>query len=449
MVARPRPTVRLRATLCALSFASAACAVPATNLPCGSASLLGPYASPNDAQLSGARIGPLLIQGDYEAGSRRAVVHGFAAGHPTKMRLLITSTMDSDLALSGLRCGDAKPLRFWLNHDGPPPGLEPTGAAVPEDVMAATGDLRVVLPRQLRAAATFAIDGYMLFPSVGMYRIEGYSGDRYVGEATLEVTSEVPVASGGTAGYRSGVCVESPSMAGLGLVGGDLAAAGAEDGYASTSDVKVVWRRRTNPAVTMDLRADRLDDDGRIPLGLVGRVDSAAPSGWPSVGYPSTMRIGVSGCWRIRDLKGAPSDFIVVRIGPHRSNGLAFATGERELLRELQDAGVWITDVFPSRYDALLGGVGAARYLSTAPYGAFDVLLLPDASTADAIRVCGERTPAGRYVYRMSLGGRSDTIDASASTQLFVSANALAIVGYTPELAGAVRHALAGRDAPC
>ena len=441
-----------RAALCALSFACAACAVPATNLPCGTASLL---AHTGDSQLAGAPIGPLLVQGDYEAGSRRAVVHGFAAGHPTKMRILLAGAIASDLTLSGMRCGDAKPLRFWPDQAGPPPGLEPSGAAVPEEVMAATGDLRVVFPSQSVAAVTRAFDGYMLFPSLGSYRIEGHSGDRYVGEATLEVTSEVSVASGGAAGYRSGVCVESPSEAGLGLVGGDLAAAGAEDGYASTSDVKVVWRRRTSPGVTIELRADRLDDDGRIPFGLVGRVDNPAPSGWPSIGYPMTIRIGVSGCWRIRDLRGAPRDFIVMRIGPHRSarvggpDPLAFATGERELLRKLQDAGIWITDVLPSRDDALLGGIGAARYLSTGASGPFNVLFLADASAADAIRVCGERTPAGRYVYRLSLGARSDTIEWEAPTAFIVSANALAIVGYTPELAGAVRHALAGRDASC
>jgi hypothetical protein len=449
-------SLRLRAALGALYVASVACAVPATNLPCSSASLLGPYPYPNDAQLSGARIGPLLVQGDYEAGSRRAVVHNFAAGRPTKMRLLITSAIGPDLTLTGMRCGDAKPLRFWLDHVGAPPGLEPTSPPVSEDVMSATGDLRIVLPRRaLSVGATFAIDGYILFPSLGTYRIEGYSGDRYVGDATLEVTSEIPVAGGGAAGYRSGVCVESPSASGLGLVGGDLAAAGAEDGYASSSDVPVVWRRRTKPAATIDLRADRLDDDGRKTLSFSGPVDSAAPDGWSSASFVGTIGIGVSGCWRIRDLTGTPSDFIVMRIGPHRSGRvgspgpLPFAPGEREVLRNLQDAGVWITDVLPSRDDALLGGVGEARYLSTAPVGAFNVLFLPDASTADAIRVCGERTPAGRYVYRLSLGGRSDTIEWDAPTAFIVSANALAIVGYTPELAGAVRHALAGRNASC
>jgi hypothetical protein len=448
--------VRLSAALCALSFASAACAVPATNLPCGSASLLGPYPYPNDAQLSGARIGPLLVQGDYEAGSRRAVVYGFAAGRPTKMRFLVTRAMDSDLTLTGRRCGDAKPLRFWLDRDGVPPGLDPTGAAVSEDVLAASGDLRAVIPRQPRGATTFAFEGYVLFPSVGIYRIEGYSGGRYAGEATIEVTSEIPVASDGTTGHLRGVCVESPRVAGLGLVGGDLAAEGAEEHYASTSDVKVLWRRRTNAGVVIELRADRLDDDGRVSLGLLGRVYGPAPGGWPSVGYPSTIRIGVSGCWRIRDLRGAPSDFIVIRIGPHRSgkvgtatDGLAFATGERELLRKLQDAGVWVTVVMPSRDEALLGGVGAGRYLSTDHDGAFNVLFLSDADVAASIRVCGERTPPGRYVYRLSLGGRSDTIESETSTAFIVSANALAIVGGAPELAGAVRHALAGRNAPC
>ena len=412
-------------------------------------------AHPNDAQLVGAPIGPLLVQGDYEADSRRAIVHGFAAGHPTKMRILVAGTNNSDLTLSGMRCGDAKPLRFWPNIAGAPPGLPPSGAALSEDVMAATGDLRVVFPRQPVTALTLGFDGYILFPSLGRYRIEAYRGDRFAGDATLEVTAEIPVTSGGSAGYRSGVCVESPSVAGLGLVGGDLAAEGAEDGYASASDVKVVWRRRTGPGARMDLRADRLDDDGRTLLTFSGPVDSPAPSGWPSAGYPGTIRIGVSGCWRIRDLRGAPSDFVVMRIGPHRSRAagstsdLAFATGERELERKLQDAGLWISDVLGSRDEALLGGVSAARYLATAD-GPFSVLFLPDASTADAIRVCGGgRTPVGRYVYQLSLGGRSDTIEWDAPTAFIVSANALAIVRYTPQLALCVRRALGGRDASC
>ena len=58
--------------------------------------------------------------------------------------------------------------------------------------MASTGDLRAVLPRIDAAptSGTTGYNGYILFPTSGTYRIEGFAGDRKLGQVTLFVSEE-------------------------------------------------------------------------------------------------------------------------------------------------------------------------------------------------------------------------------------------------------------------
>jgi hypothetical protein len=63
--------------------------------------------------------------------------------------------------------------------------------------MASTGDLRAVLPR-IDASATSGstgYGGYILFPTAGEFRIEGFCGEHKIGEVTL-VISEDPFPAG-------------------------------------------------------------------------------------------------------------------------------------------------------------------------------------------------------------------------------------------------------------
>jgi hypothetical protein len=188
---------RLAAGLFVLS-AIVACSAPppSTAIACGPATALVPY--PASPELTGAPIGPLLVRGPYPAGSKDATALGFKRGSPLKMIVLVARDMDADVVLTGARCSDGQPLRFWLNKGGG--GIFPGGLAstpVPDDVMASTGDLRAVLPR-VDASATSGSSGYggyILFPTAGAYRVQGLIGDRKVGEVTL-VISDQPYPAG-------------------------------------------------------------------------------------------------------------------------------------------------------------------------------------------------------------------------------------------------------------
>jgi hypothetical protein len=182
---------RIVAALFVLS-AMAACSgpPPSTAIACGSPTALVPY--PTSPELTGAPIGPLLIRGPYPTGATDATALGFVRGRPFKMIVLVAQNMDSDIALTGARCSDGQPLRFYLNKGAGPWSFGPSSTPVPDDVMASTGDLRAVLSRTDVAAisGTSGYDGYMLFPTAGKYRIDGFSGDRKIGEVTLVISDQ-------------------------------------------------------------------------------------------------------------------------------------------------------------------------------------------------------------------------------------------------------------------
>jgi hypothetical protein len=164
---------------------------PTAAVACAAPTGLVPY--PPTPELTGAPIGPLLIRGPYPPGSKDATALGFKPGRPFKMIVLVARNMDGDVALTGARCADGQPLRFWLNKGGSDIwNLGPGSTPVPDDLMASTGDLRAVLPR-IDAVATSGFtgyNGYILFPTAGAYRIEGFYGGQRIGEATIVVSEE-------------------------------------------------------------------------------------------------------------------------------------------------------------------------------------------------------------------------------------------------------------------
>ena len=172
---------------------TAACstAAPSTALACGTATTLVPH--PTSPELTGAPIGPLLIRGPYPAGAKDATALGFRRGTPFKMIVLVARNMTADVTLTGSRCSDGQALRFWMNK-GALGGIwmvGPGGTPVPDEVMASTGDLSALLPKlDPLTSATTAYTGYMLFPTAGAYRIDGFAGDRKIGEATIVVSEE-------------------------------------------------------------------------------------------------------------------------------------------------------------------------------------------------------------------------------------------------------------------
>jgi len=287
---------RMITGLFALSVAVSACAAPpAAAIDCGPATALVPH--PTSPELTGAPIGPLLIRGAYPPGAKDATVFGFARGSPTKMLVLVAHDMESDVALTGTRCSDGQALRFWLNKGGGAIwSIGPTSTPVPDEVMASTGDVRAVLPKiDALAAGTGGYAGYMLFPTAGAYRIDGFVGARKIGQVTVVVSTEPFPAS------------------------------------------------------------------------------RPAPSREPA--------------------------------------NLAFATGERELIAQLQNAGIPVLSVAGSTLDGLFGPAVAARYLQL-DTGAIEALFLPDGSVGE-FHACAEAGPGGRYLYRLTWRGQTRTIDSS------------------------------------
>jgi hypothetical protein len=164
---------------------------PTAAIACGAPSDLVPY--PATPELTGAPIGPLLIRGPYPPGSKDATALGFKRSSPFKMIVLVAQNMDADVVLTGARCSDGQSLRFWLNKGGGAIWqLGPGSTPVPDELMASTGDLRAVLPRTDAVATSgyTGYNGYILFPTAGAYRIEGFSRDQKVGQATIVVSEE-------------------------------------------------------------------------------------------------------------------------------------------------------------------------------------------------------------------------------------------------------------------
>ncbi len=163
---------------------------PSKAIDCGPPTGLVPH--PATPELTGVPLGPLLIRGAFPVGATKAKVLGFEHGRPTKMLVVVGHDMDNDITLTGVRCSDSLPLRFWLNKGGG--GIwtfGPTSSPVPDDVMATTGDLRAVLPKlSALPGGSQGYGGYLLFPTADTYRIEAFVDSRKIGDGVLLVSSE-------------------------------------------------------------------------------------------------------------------------------------------------------------------------------------------------------------------------------------------------------------------
>jgi hypothetical protein len=108
-------------------------------------------------------------------------------GSPTKVLIRPLDRFDGSITLTGSRCSDGQPLRFWY-RGGPPFTLGPGSTPIPEAVLTQTGDPSVEI-RYGGGDANGGSDytGYMLFTTTGTWRVRGQSGGRDIGEIIILV----------------------------------------------------------------------------------------------------------------------------------------------------------------------------------------------------------------------------------------------------------------------
>lgn len=157
----------------------------ATRVPCGTPAPA--VADPVEVTGAGPRLGPLLIPGFGSATPPAPA----PIGVPTKVLIHPVEPFDQPITLTGARCSDGQPLRFWY-RDGTPFGLlGPGSTPIPEAMLAQTGDLSVELrPNEgtaLNAQNGRDYVGYMLFTTTGAWRLHAKSGDRDLGEIVVLV----------------------------------------------------------------------------------------------------------------------------------------------------------------------------------------------------------------------------------------------------------------------
>ena len=291
--------------------------VPATAptpLDCGSPTTLVPH--PQEALLTGAPLGPLLIRGYYAEGATTAVVQGFTPGYPTKMLALIARNMEANITLTGARCSDGQPLRFWMGpgrNDTPFPQAD---LPVSEQRMATTGQLNPTLEAlQLPTTAGIISDGgYMLFPSAGTYRIEGFASGGKIGEVTLLVTTDVPSATNQT----TTPCPVTTTRTVLGVVvsSGDLGLLEMRPGSFPGEKVVVLARQGNAPGDSLAIRASALGPQGggEVVLSIPA---TARTTVWSTAVFELNSKpLGNVGCWRITRLDAPAGDpGIVIDLG--------------------------------------------------------------------------------------------------------------------------------------
>lgn len=101
--------------------------------------------------------------------------------------------LDLPITLTGTRCVDGQPLRFWYGpmHQGTPFALGPQSTPVPEALLAQTGDLSVQIepgPKNCGSCGPgLDYPGYMLFTTTGTWRVHAQAVGRDVGEVIVSV----------------------------------------------------------------------------------------------------------------------------------------------------------------------------------------------------------------------------------------------------------------------
>ena len=285
-----------------------------TPLDCGSPTALVPH--PREPSLTGAPLGPFLIRGYYAEGATTAVVQGFIPGYPTKMLALIARDMDATITLTGARCSDGQPLRFWMGpgrNDTPFPQAD---LPVSEQRMATTGVLAPTFDPIQFPTTTGIIShgGYMLFPSVGTYRIEAFANGSKISEVTLLVTTDVAPPAAGTTVPCPATTTRDPS--GVVVSSGDIGLLETRPGSFPGEKVVVLTRRGSALGDSLEVQATAV---GRPGGGVVvwSNPATARTTAWGTVVFEvNTNPIGNAGCWRITRLDAPSSDpGIIIDLG--------------------------------------------------------------------------------------------------------------------------------------
>jgi hypothetical protein len=244
------------------------------------------------------------------------VVQGFMPGYPTTMLTLIARDMPAAVTLTGVRCSDGQPLRFWIGpnrNDRPFPLAD---LPVSEQRMATTGQLDpTIYPLQLpTTGGVIGDDGYMLFPSVGTYRIEAFANGGKIGEVTLLVTSEVPPAAAPTT--TPCPVTNRHDAAGVTVSSGDIGLVETRPGSFPGEKLIVLVRRGTAVGDSLEIHATAVGSSagGEVVWSTPATVRTTT---WGTVVFEVNSKpIGNVGCWRLSRLDAPPGDpGIVIDLG--------------------------------------------------------------------------------------------------------------------------------------
>ena len=285
-----------------------------TSLDCGSPTALAPH--PRASSLTGAPLGPVLIRGYYAQAATTAVVQGFTLGYPTKMLVLIARDMDVDVTLTGARCSDGQPLRFWMGPGRSDTPFPQADLPVSEARMATTGQLDPTL-QALRLPTTAGVidyGGYMLFPSAGTYRIEGFANGGKIGDVTLLVTSDVPPAAAPT--ITPCPVTTTRDTSGVVASSGDIGLLETRPASFPGEKLVVLVRRGGAIGESLEVHATALGPRGGGEV-IWSNPPSARTTSWGTVAYEvNTKPLGNVGCWRIARSDAPASDpGIVIDLG--------------------------------------------------------------------------------------------------------------------------------------
>jgi len=180
-----------------LAFILSACSSAPALLPSPTVAACGTpspkVADPTGVTSPGYRLGPLMLAGFAVQAARST--SPVPVGGPTKVLIHPVESFDQPIKLTGARCSDGQPLRFWYGpvHQGTPFSLGPRSTPVPETVLAQTGELSAeVQPGRgtaTNAAGTFDYTGYMLFTTTGMWTVRAQSAGRQIGEVVVQISA--------------------------------------------------------------------------------------------------------------------------------------------------------------------------------------------------------------------------------------------------------------------
>ena len=110
-------------------------------------------------------------------------VYPYADGYPTKVVVLAQRDLHRAIVVTGRRCADGKPLRFWYHKE---PALPFAHVPVSSDKLRRTGTLSARFgPRPARAMT----GGYFQFWAAGRWKIVAHQDRRVVATAIVVVAT--------------------------------------------------------------------------------------------------------------------------------------------------------------------------------------------------------------------------------------------------------------------